>query len=346
VTGASPLVAVRTESGLSSAGCRDAWDALTRPLFTIAPLTPAKQFAATWILHRVGQLIVSQVAFTAQEFVHEPRSHDLADEDLLLLELYETGCGRGLSGETPTFIDPGRLHLVDLSRRYRTITTTVSTIGVVIPHAAVGYDPLRHPSYLALSLATPRGGMLAGALRLLVAQLSAVTTAEAPALSEAFAGLVRSLLLTPLAQPSADRGASLAARIRDYIDRHLAEELDAAQLVQRFGLSRVTLYRLFRAEGGIEVYIRERRLDRCSAELMLAQPERGRVREVAERLGFSDAGHFNRSFRRRFGVTPSDHLSAGLRASTREGDPPLPASVELFGAWLRRETARPLAKAR
>src|SRR5689334_1963134 len=100
MTGPSPLVAVRTEAGLSSSGCREAWDALTRPLFTIAPLTPPKHFAATWTLHRVDRLIVSQVAFTAQEFVHEPRSHNLADQNLLLLELYEAGCGRGVSGET------------------------------------------------------------------------------------------------------------------------------------------------------------------------------------------------------------------------------------------------------
>jgi AraC-like DNA-binding protein len=317
---------------------------LTQPLFSTALLTAPDEFAASWSLHQLGRLIVSQVQFTAQEFVRAPGRHDLTDDSLLLLELYESGSGRGSSGDQSVLIDHQRLHLVDLSRSYRTVTTSVQAIGVVIPHAAVHYDPRHHPSYFSLGAGTPQGALLAAALRALVAQLPYVTSREAPALSEAFAGLVRSLLLTPSNSPEpAGFGLAQAARIRSYIDLHLGEELNAQHLSVRFGVSRATLYRLFRVNGGIEAYIRDRRLDRCSVELMRAAPERGRVRTVAERLGFTDAGHFTRAFRQRFGVAPTDHLGARLRSSRGTSETPDPtdsqASVRLFGEWLRWQAA-------
>ena len=345
VTG-TPLAAVRAEPDLSPSARREAWQALTQPLFTVSTLTAPDEFAASWSLHQVGRLIVSQVEFSSQEFVRDPRRQLAGGEELLLLELYEAGSGRGCIGEMPTFIDPHRIHLVDLSRSYRTITTATRTVGVVIPHTAVRYDPRRHPPYLAIPIATPRGAMLATALRVLVTQLPAVTAAEAPPLSEAFAGLVHSLLLAPLAPASlADMPSpGAAARIRGYIDRHLADELDADQLSRRFAMSRATLYRLFQTQGGIETYIRDRRLDRCSIELMQATPERGRVRAVAERMGFTDAGHFTRAYRQRFGVAPTDHLGARFRIPSGAAEP-VPAashaSVRLFGEWLRRQVAAP-----
>ena len=340
-----PLPEVRVEAGLSPAACREAWDDLTKPLFAVSLLTGPEHFAAEWAFHRLDRLVVSQVEFTPQEFLHEPHRHDLADNDLLLLELYEAGSGRGVSAGVPTFIDPGRVHLVDLSRSYRTVTTAVRTKGVVIPHAAVQYDPRRHPPYLVLPVDTPRGAMLVTALRGLVAQLPSVTMQDAPALADAFAALVRALLLTPTAPlDEADARAVTKARIRHHIDQHLAADLGVEELARRFALSRATLYRLFQTEGGIEAYIRDRRLDRCSDALMLVAPGRGRVREISERLGFADAGHFTRAFRQRFGVAPSDHLGIRLRPPARSVELPPSSgshdSVRLFGDWLRRETAR------
>ena len=342
--GDAPLPVVRVDPLLSRAARREAWQELTRPLFAVAPLTEPGDFQAAWAMHRLDRLIVSQVEFTAQEFVHDPRVSQHADDALLLLELYEAGTGRGLSGGTPTLIDDRRIHLVDLSRGYRSITSQVRTIGVVIPHAAVHFDPARHPPYLALPLATPRGAMLAAALRGLVSQLPAATIADAPALAEAFAALVRALFLLPEPpEPASPSRAHQGERIRRYMDQHLASDLDAGELARRFGLSRASLYRLFQADGGIEAYLRDRRLERCSIELMQALPERGRVREIAERLGFSDAGHFTRAFRQRFGVAPTEHLGARHRLSADPaGSHDLPAShasVRLFGDWLRRQVA-------
>ena len=76
---------------------------------------------------------------------------------------------------------------------------------------------------------------------------------------------------------------------------------------------------------------------------MLVAPGRGRVREISERLGFADAGHFTRAFRQRFGVAPSDHLGIRLRPPARSVElhlRPGRTNRSAVGDWLRRETAR------
>jgi AraC-like DNA-binding protein len=71
-------------------------------------------------------------------------------------------------------------------------------------------------------------------------------------------------------------------------------------------MSRSALYRLFERDGGIARYIRDLRLDMCFADLIDMLPDSGRVRRVAENWSFFDPANFNRAFRSRFGVPPSD----------------------------------------
>lgn len=278
------------------------------------PLTPGDRFAATWRFFQLDQLLISHCSFTPQRFAHDPRVQRQCDPAYLLLELYLSGTGRGLVADTPTRIDPGRLHLVDLSRPYRTVTDRVCTWGVCIPHAAVAYDPSRHAPYHQLPLSSAAGCMLAGALLSLCKRLPAVTSGEAPALAAGLATLVRSLML---GEQPADPAPVLDAEgrcLRTYVDAHLHDPaLDADLLCRRFHLSRASLYRHFGDAGGVRAYIRSRRLQRCYRELAAAPAVRGAVRRVAERWGFHNAAHFNRLFKQRFGITPSDWLGGSHR---------------------------------
>jgi AraC-like DNA-binding protein len=102
-------------------------------------------------------------------------------------------------------------------------------------------------------------------------------------------------------------------------DRLGSPSLDPDEVAGAMGLSRSALYRLFRDSGGIANYIREQRLRRCFADLV---SERGRDKQVAEiawRWGFTDAAHFARLFRDRFGCSPSDARAGALAALQREG---------------------------
>lgn len=97
----------------------------------------------------------------------------------------------------------------------------------------------------------------------------------------------------------------MAARARAEIRANLeSPSLSVASLCRRLEVSRSTLHRLFEKEGGVQTYIRASRL--AAARIALLDPEnQERIGAMAERLGFSDAAHFSRLFRARFGETPS-----------------------------------------
>lgn len=93
-------------------------------------------------------------------------------------------------------------------------------------------------------------------------------------------------------------------QIDAYIDRHLGEEnLGSTSLARRFRLSRATLYRLFEDRDGIARHIRERRLQAASSQL--ARPSPPRLTWLLHELGFASERQFQRAFRARFGMCPT-----------------------------------------
>lgn len=290
------------------------------PLYTIAPRTDRQAFDVNWTLWRLDTLVFNHASFTSVSLDHDPRRLGAEDTNHLLLELYLAGSGRGLADETPTFIDPRRIHLIDFSRRYRTNTTSVITKGVLIPHAAVGFDSSRHAPYCFLEADSPSGRVLATAFLSLMNQLPRITQADAPDLAAGFADLVRGLMISPgsgAEPPIVARARTFA--MKAYIAGHIADEdLGSARLCQAFNVSRATLYRLFDAAGGIDRYIRGRRLERCFRHLQESPATRGRVRRVAERWGFHDISHFHRLFKDQFRMTPRECLEAGPLAQSAD----------------------------
>ena len=102
--------------------------------------------------------------------------------------------------------------------------------------------------------------------------------------------------------------------------------VDLAGLIQRFGLSRRSLYRLFAETGGVETFIRERRL--AYALRVLAEPGHWpKLARLAHDCGFADAQVFSRALKRRYGISPM-RVEPGLA--------PIAAASEsgLLG-WLR-----------
>jgi AraC-like DNA-binding protein len=110
-----------------------------------------------------------------------------------------------------------------------------------------------------------------------------------------------------------ERGVSAARQrvVLDHIHQHASEpDLDAARVAERLGMSVRYLHRLLEPTGrSFSEHLLGKRLER--AVIMLRDPRFTRVRisDIAEKAGFSDISHFNRSFRHAFGDTPF-----GLRA--------------------------------
>lgn len=105
--------------------------------------------------------------------------------------------------------------------------------------------------------------------------------------------------------------ATIASLTQAYIIRHLRDpELDPAAISIALGVSRTSLYRALVETGGIAAVIRDARLDLVQRSLAAPGNERMKISTVAYACGFTDVPTFNRSFRRRFGLSPRDYQAA------------------------------------
>jgi AraC-like DNA-binding protein len=96
--------------------------------------------------------------------------------------------------------------------------------------------------------------------------------------------------------------------VRDYLDAHMGEEADLADLATMAGLSRSHFIRAFAKETGLtpHAYLLDRRFR--AATRLLGQGEA--PGDVAAACGFFDQSHLNRIFKARMGVTPGAYRAA------------------------------------
>ena len=98
------------------------------------------------------------------------------------------------------------------------------------------------------------------------------------------------------------------ARVQDYLDAHLGDEVDLPELARLAGLSRSHFIRAFRRETGLtpHAYLLDRRVRAASRLLERGVPPG----EVAVACGLFDQSHLNRVFKARMGVTPGAYRAA------------------------------------
>jgi AraC-like DNA-binding protein len=94
-------------------------------------------------------------------------------------------------------------------------------------------------------------------------------------------------------------------RVREYVDAHLGESMDLAELASIAGLSVFHFARQFKQSAGVTPhhYLVQRRIER--AQDMLARTDLA-LSEIAVAAGFSDQSHLSRHFRQMLGTTPRE----------------------------------------
>ena len=95
-------------------------------------------------------------------------------------------------------------------------------------------------------------------------------------------------------------------RMQDYIEEHLDEEMNMAELARVSLYSPWHSYRLFREHTGLTVseYIRRLRLSKSALRLKSGTV---RVTQIAYDLGFGSVDGYQRAFRREFGCNPAEY---------------------------------------
>jgi AraC-like DNA-binding protein len=97
-------------------------------------------------------------------------------------------------------------------------------------------------------------------------------------------------------------------RIIEHIESNLADPgLNPADIARQHGFSLRYLHKIFDVTGQtISEYIRQRRLKRCREDLIDPTSQHLHIGQLSMRWGFTDAAHFSRVFRNRYGQSPRE----------------------------------------
>lgn len=184
------------------------------------------------------------------------------------------------------------------------------------------------------------GQLLADYLRLLERSVPGLPACDLATLGDAVQAMVAACVAPTaarVAEAAMQVDLSRLERVRQAIRRRLhSATLTPASLCRDVGMSRSQLYRLLEGEGGVIRYIQGHRLRAIHAALSNPADDRS-IAAIAEACGFYEPSTFSRTFRREFGVTPSD-----VRAASRCGvplppawQPQMPADLASLSACLR-----------
>lgn len=112
--------------------------------------------------------------------------------------------------------------------------------------------------------------------------------------------------------PAPMRGHILS--IYRFVDsRLLSADLSPAMIARHLGMSRAKLYRLAKPLGGVQRFVRERRLQYAAALIAEDAPAAQSISCLAYDLGFGSENTFRRNFKEAFGRTPTEARSVARR---------------------------------
>jgi len=172
------------------------------------------------------------------------------------------------------------------------------------------------------------------ALQLLTRYLSSILDGSVPsssALADAVVTHLTELIELSLCAagavpvPARDPGVRAARldAIKADVDHHLTDRsLTIAALAARHGITPRYLHKLFEDEAmTYSRFVLDRRLDLAYRRLRHPRFADRTISSIAHDTGFGDLSYFNRAFRRRYSITPSDaRQQAALSSWQRGGD--------------------------
>jgi AraC-like DNA-binding protein len=246
----------------------------------------------------------------------------IADSDDLVLTINTEGTAYASQFGRETPIAPYEgvfLSAADLGKI--TYPTHARYIAVSLPRKTIA--PLVNDLDTVLARRLPQGE----AMRLLTTYATGLDgqNLTSPALRHAFATHLLDLITLTIganseaAEVARSRGLR-AARLRaikgDVQANMTDERLSVTDIASRQNVTARYVQLLFEADGGtFSEYLVEQRLARAYRMLTEAGYADRTIGAIAFDVGFSNLSYFNRTFRRRYGVTPSDvRESAGRNA--------------------------------
>ena len=283
------------------------WNELASATFSPMTVDPASgPFSGRLVRRRIGEVGYARVA-SSPASIHARPAADEADSLFLLLQSEGTSRTRQCGREVLLLKGQASLCLSTLPYVIEFDRPNVTTV-VKLPACRVR-ERISDPERLVgRVMAADRSALLAGFL-------SGVAGAPADGLQDGLAIQTVSDVLVDLvglafpAETTSERCSQAEDKWRkaltDYTRRNLGDpDLGAAAMARAFDVTPRYVQMIFAGMGmTCSAFILEQRL--ISGAAQLRRGHRPTITALALDLGFNDPSHFGRTFRRRYGVTPS-----------------------------------------
>lgn len=317
----------------------DAWRSLLAVLFDCAPakMSWSAAFNAELVIHHFGTFLLCRSFADGGRYSRSRSRLGWDDLDHIVISCLLRG-GVALGGPIKR-LRPGDVTVVDLSSPANFSLMAAEAIHLILPRTAL---PTAVASVMPLPCRifardTAMGIFIRGLIEALSQAARYFNAVEVMGLGPSFPDLLGWCLGTAPLPPTTAAKGDLGKRLRRFIEDNLNRpDLTAARLAREVGVSRSQLYRQFAASGGVDSYIRRRRLRRSLQALSDPRRAHLRIGEIAYDTGFTDEAHFSRLFRQAFGRSPRDMRSATQGTGNQNLDSlPFPSGDGAsFAEWL------------
>jgi AraC-like DNA-binding protein len=309
----------------------------------VSRATRAENFAATLTAYHFGLFLLCHSYIDSGRYRRADEKILQDDLDHYIVHLLIRGRVSFIRAQRGVGLRPRDIGILDLSRRAELRIYHEEAISLIFPRTALSL-PLKNPDHRhgqVLSRTTPVASLLARQMETLDVEAPRLDTRQATALAAAVIELVAtciSLGQEPDPDPPVVPKPDPNRQVRAYIEKNLHREtLTPTDIMKDLAISRSRLYRQFERFGGVQRYIRRRRLRRCFIILCNPRHADQRIAEIAYSMGFTDEAHFSRLFRHAFGMSPrAARTSTGWTdADHPAGAMPPPAAAPVpFAQWI------------
>lgn len=309
----------------------EAYARVLRPSFDfeIPPEQGEAPFEATAEVCFLPDIVVSRARSTASRLRRSAATIAERGTDQILVFCYTSGSFEMTAAGRTRRVAAGELAFVDLASEVVIEAEAVDNVGLAIarPRLQARVPFLQHVH----GFVRPEdalGRLVRSMIETTLANAGTMTLVDARGVSEAMLQLVGACL-EPLARPFAEVSGNTSSllAIKAYVEEHLLDPgLGQQALLDAFGLTRSTLYRLFEPLGGVTGYIARRRLHHAFRRLTDTGAPNEPVSKLAAEFGFSHPSAFTRAFKEAFGLSPSQVQR--LKTQIRDQEVPLLTSAE------------------
>ncbi|NVJ92291.1 MAG: helix-turn-helix domain-containing protein [Methylocystaceae bacterium] len=297
---------------------------------------PKKDIDGAITACNLGETVFGVTRSETQLFERKPVKIARDDMDHILVQVFLEGGGviDGLNGNE--HISAGDMLVIDMAQNFTMRTSAFQNLTLVLPRVVQAQlsERLSVLHGKKISSKNPMIRFMAEHMKALWYNVPDMNMDQAGSMLEGTLGLMEGWLSQDgrlSEENTPEVSAALGQSIKRYIEQHLCEPMTPRILATHFRISRSQIYRIFAPYDGVARYVWERRMLRSRNMLTQSAFNHMTVGSIGYECGFLSESHFSRTFKSRFGVSPSEMRMGIWEANSMED---ASKGLPLFPSWV------------